>query len=217
MLVAVGAVWTLRRREWALFALIPLVGLLGFILLDWLGGYWFAPRQILMFTPYLLTLVSVVVTRSSTVAVVTVIVSAAVLLQPIRLSYQYQPNIREAARYLAVHSEPGDAIVVPYPDHLQWYAPDLEATLIVPSVQEFQASVEPAAEYRRVGWRHGWRLARSAHELGRRKRGATHSGTRFASPVPDRFGRDYQLNWSLIGSASQVGVETISGIDQLNR
>lgn len=146
LIALLQAVISFRKKpEMLLLLLIPIVNLPGVLLLDYLGRYMFAPRQTLIFSPYLLLSIAAVCAAAAnrvagrrTYVVITgmILLGFVTYRGMIADELNSRPDIREVARFLQANVGPHDVVVVPLvarrdaPDRLAFYAPELRSQMI---------------------------------------------------------------------------------------
>lgn len=148
-LIAFGGALALRRQSpsdeyTVLLVLVLLAGMASVLLLDYLASYFFATRQLMLYTPVAVLVVSATVLwlfraahawfvrrpsgqRAERVAIACVaVLSVAALWQPLSVVYtEGKQDWRGAARYLLQHFGADDVLVTNTTTHLGFYLPEL--------------------------------------------------------------------------------------------
>jgi len=145
---------------------LPLTGLVSVLILDYSGSYFFAPRQLLIYTPMLLLVSSAVYLRAfrticfrltqGTIAgvidgfavVVLILFSLSALWVPLSGIYsEKKADWRGTARYLLRQVRSDDILVTAGP-YIGFYAPELSPQ--TEEVKDLSSLTEIAQSYRRV-------------------------------------------------------------------
>lgn len=164
-LALLGLLWlpfSRRHESLALPLLVVAVGIPGLLLLDYMGHYDFVGRQTLIFAPFLILaavgtlfemLGRVRLQRAmAPMAAVCALLAAIVLYPQIASGYTVSTgDLRAVTLFLYRNVGPDDVIVVGYPDHLSYYAPDLRPAIARVNLKELDGDIAHlSAKYKRV-------------------------------------------------------------------
>ncbi len=153
VLIAVGGALALRRRSPSdeftiLLIAVMLAGMAAVLLLDYIASYFFATRQLVVYTPVAILVVSAAFLRlfraahswlarkangqtaEAATIVCLAVLSVLALWQPLSSIYTARKeDWRGAARYLLQHVEADDVLVAYTTPHLGFYLPELTSQM----------------------------------------------------------------------------------------